>query len=65
MEENFLNDSDTEIGEYIFTIKKCPKTYKEAVIMQAQHLDSVIKEETEEHLSTSECGNMSDNDKNI
>ena len=37
---------------------------KDAVMMQAKILDSVIKEESEEHLTTSDGGNLSENGRN-
>lgn len=63
MEETFLSDPEVQVGEYIFKIQKCPNTYKDAVMMQAKLLDSVIKEESEEHLTTSDGGDISDNEK--
>jgi len=49
LEEQLNEDPDIDEGKFFFTVNLCPKTEREAMLMQARKLESVINEESEEY----------------
>ena len=52
LQEQINDDVDLEEGLFFFHLALCPKTDREAILVQAKKLDSVIDEESDEYNMT-------------
>ena len=46
LKEQIEDDEEIKRGKYIFYISRCPKTEREAMMLEAKQMDSVIVEDS-------------------